>query len=134
MFVKIGGLVRRVRHAGQDCGVDVEIAFAATCGDDHVHVRENIAVAFDASGVERKTGGIGADALPVFHLALVALFRDLGVEIHRRQGMYDVWSIGHGVGGGLRRHQFLPMGLGAFAKIGHDADAGDPGFAFRVSH
>ena len=26
------------------------------------------------------------------------------------------------------------MGLGAFAKTGDDADAGDPGFARRLSH
>ena len=41
-------------------------------------------------GIQREPGGIGADALPGFHLALVALFRDLRVETDRRQRMNDV--------------------------------------------
>ena len=47
-------------------------------------------VALDAGGIQRQPGGIGADALPGFHLALVALFRDLRVEVDRRERMDDV--------------------------------------------
>ena len=70
--------------------VDREIALAAAGGDDHVHPPEDFLVALDAGGIQRQPGGIGADALPGFHLALVALFRDLGVEADRRQRMNDV--------------------------------------------
>ena len=91
-------------------------------------------VAFDAGAVEREAGGIGADALPGFHLALIALLRDLRVEIDRRQRMHDEGRERRGVGARLRRHQLLPMGLGPFAQAGDDADAGDPGFARALSH
>ena len=70
--------------------VDREVALAAAGGDDHVHPRQDFLVALDAGGVQRKPRGIGADALPGFHLALVALFRDLRVEVDRRQRMHDV--------------------------------------------
>ena len=70
--------------------VDREVALAAAGGDDHVHPAEDFLVAFDAGRIQRQPGGIGADALPGFHLALIALFRDLGVEGDRRQRMHDV--------------------------------------------
>ena len=81
--------------------------------------------------IERKTGGISADPLPGLHLALIALFRNLRVEIDRRQRMHDERRKGRGVGARLRRHQLLPMRVAAFAQAGDDADAGDPGFALR---
>ena len=118
-----------LRHAAQDRAVDGKVALAAAGGDDHVHVRENVGLAFDAGRIERKAGGIGADALPGLHLALIALLRDLRVEIDRRQRMHDERREGRGVGARLRLHQLLPMRLGPFAKAGHDADAGDPGLA-----
>src|SRR5207249_8408455 len=67
-----------------------EIAFAATGGDNHVHPSEDFLVAFNAGRIQRQPGGIGADALPGFHLALIAFLWDLRVKIHRRQGMDDV--------------------------------------------
>ena len=106
-----------MRHAGQDSAIDRQIALAAAGGNDHVDVRQNFRMTFDARGIERKTGGIRTYALPVFHLALVALFRNLQIEIHRRQRMHDKRREGGGVGGRLARHQFLPVGLGAFAEI-----------------
>ncbi len=70
----------------ENAGIDRQIALAAAGGDDHVHPRQDFLVALDAGGIQRQPGGIGADPLPGFHLALIALFRDLGVEIDRRQG------------------------------------------------
>jgi hypothetical protein len=111
-----------------------EVALAAAGGDDHVHVREDLGLAFKACGVERKTGRIGADALPVLHLTLIALLRNLRVETHRRQRMHDERSESRRVGLGLAAHQLLPMSLRPLAKGGDDADAGDPGVAGAVSH
>ncbi len=133
-LVEEGAWVFRVLDTGEDGAVDGEIALAAAGGDDHVHARENVGLALDAGGVERKTGSIGADALPILHLALIALLRDLGVEIDWRQRMHDVRREGRCVGAGMRFHQFLPMRLRAFAEAGDDADAGDPGFARSLSH
>src|ERR1700749_1391266 len=62
--------------------VDREIAFPAPACDDHVGLRQDFLVALDARRIQRQPGRIGADALPGLHLALVALLRDLGVEIH----------------------------------------------------
>ena len=87
-----------LRQAGQDRGVDRDVALAAAGGDDHVGAREHVGVALDAGGVEREPGGIGADALPRLHLALIALLRDLLVEIERRERMHDVGREGRGVG------------------------------------
>ena len=79
-----------MRFQIQNVAVHREIAFAAAGGDDHVHPPQDFLVALDAGGIQRQPGGIGPDALPGFHLALVALFGDLGVEIYRRPGMNDV--------------------------------------------
>ena len=76
-FVEEGGRIWRARHTGQDRRVDGEVALAAAGGDDHVHVRQDLGLALDAGAVERKPGRIGADALPILHLPLIALFRDL---------------------------------------------------------
>ena len=81
---KASGFVGR-RQAGQDRGVDRDVALAAAGRDDHVRARQEFGVAFDAGAVEREPRRIGADALPRLHLALVALFRDLLVEIERRE-------------------------------------------------
>src|SRR5664280_3012460 len=63
----------------------------AAGGDDHVHTREDVGFAFEAGGIEREAGGVSADALPTLHLALIALLRDLHVEIDRSQPMHDEW-------------------------------------------
>ena len=112
----------------QDRQIDRDVAFAAAGGNDHVHPAEDFLVALDAGGIERQPGGIGADALPRLHLALVALFRDLGVERHRRQGMNDVGREALVVDIDALLVQRLPMRIQSFTERGHDADAGDPDF------
>ena len=79
-FVEKAGARIALGISVHDRQVDREVAFAAAGGDDHVHPAEDFLVAFDAGRIQRQPGGIGADALPRFHLALIALFRDLGVE------------------------------------------------------
>ena len=88
-LVEESGRIGRLRRAGENDRVDIEIALAAAGGDDHIHARKKLGIAFCSRGIERKTGGIGADALPGIHLALIALFRDLRVEIDRRNRMHD---------------------------------------------
>ena len=87
----------------QDGGVDRDVALAAAGRDDHVRAREEFGVALDAGGVERKAGRIGADALPRLHLPLVALLRDLLVEVERRERMHDVGREGRRVGAAAGR-------------------------------
>src|SRR5450759_4676682 len=53
----------------------MDMIVAAGGGDDHVHAGEDVGFALDAGGVEREPGGIGTDALPILHLALIALLR-----------------------------------------------------------
>ena len=112
----------------QNGGVDREIALAAAGGDDHVHPPEDFLVALDAGGIQREPGGIGADALPGFHLALIALFRDLGVEIDRRPGMHDVGRKRLLVDVDAPRVERVPIRVQPFAERGGEADAGDPDF------
>ena len=78
---------------------------------------------------EREARRIGADALPRLHLALVALLRDLLVEVERRERVHDVGREGGGVGLRMRRAERLPMRVRPFAEARDDADAGDPGLA-----
>src|SRR5665647_1259823 len=106
----------------------------AAGGDDHVHARENIGLAFDAGGIECKAGGIGADPLPRLHLALIALLGDLRIEIDRRDRVHHERRESRGIGARLGFHQLLPMRITAFAQTRNDADTGDPGLARRVSH
>ena len=79
-----------LRQAGEDRAVGRKVALAAAGGHDHVHAREHLGIAFDAGGIEREPRGIGADALPRLHLALVALLRNLLVEFERRDRMHHV--------------------------------------------
>ena len=74
----------------QDCGVDAKIALAAAGRDDHVGLRQQIRLAFDARAVERKAGRISPDALPRLHLPLIALLGNLLVEVDGCQRMNDV--------------------------------------------
>ena len=116
--------------AGIDDGrVDGEIAFAATCGNDHVGAGENVGVALDACGVEREPRGIGADALPGFHLALVALLWDLRVEGQLGHRMNDVRRERRFIDVDRLAVQRIPMRIETFAERSGEADAGDPGFA-----
>ena len=54
-----------------DRGVDSQIALATAGRDDHVHAAAKLFVVLRSRIVERKTGSIGADLLPGFHLAHV---------------------------------------------------------------
>ena len=112
----------------QDRCVDREVALAAAGGDDHVHPAEDFLVALDAGRIQRQPGGIGADALPGFHLALVALFRNLGVERDRGERMHDVGREALVVDVDLPGVQRFPMRIQPLAERGDDADAGDPDF------
>ena len=109
-------------------GIDRDVAFAAAGRDDHVHAAEDFPVAFDAGGIQRQPGGIGADALPRFHLTLVALLGDLRVEGDRRQRMDDVGRETLLVDIDALGIERIPMRLQPFAERGHDADTGDPDF------
>ncbi len=115
----------------QNRAVDGEITLAATGGDDHVHLRQDLAVALDAGRVERKACGIGADALPRFHLALVTLLRDLRVKGHRHHGMDDVGRKPGLVDIDAALAQRIPMRVRSEAERRRNSDARDPGFAMR---
>src|SRR5436190_404175 len=105
-----------------------DVALAAAGRDDHVHAGEDFLVALDAGGVERKPRGIGADALPRLHLALVALLRDLRVKTDRRERVHDVGRKARLVDIDAFGVQRLPMRVQPFAERRQDADAGDPDF------
>ena len=90
-FVEEGARIARPRsRPDRIVGIDRLVALAAAGGDDHVHARQQLGIALGAGAVEREAGRIGADPLPGFHLALVALLRDLLVELDRRERMDDV--------------------------------------------
>ncbi len=80
---------------------------------------EDVRVApFRPAEIEREAGGIGADALPRLHLALIALLGDLEIVIHRRERVHDVGR--EAVLSSTRRcgaaFERIPMGVGAFAE------------------
>ena len=128
--VRVGGFAL----VAQDCSVDRDIALAAAGGHNHVHARKQLAIAFDAGVCQRQPSGIGADPLPRLHLALIALFRDLLVEVERSERMDEIWREAFGVDLDSSFRQALPMRLRPFAEARHDADAGDPNLAWQLSH
>ncbi len=81
---------------------------------------------------QRQAGGVGAEPLPGFHLALVGLLRNLRVVVDRphrvdaegrREGLVD-----HG----LRRFRLghrAPVRVEPLAKAGDQPYAGDPDLA-----
>src|SRR5215468_2416552 len=109
------------------CSLRKAPGFSALGRDDHVHMREQLRVALRSGAVERKPRRKGADTLPGLHLALVALFRDLLVELDRRERMHDVGRKGLHLGSRRRLVEALPMRLRSFPEAGDDANAGDPG-------
>ena len=107
-----------------------DIALAAAGGDDHVGGVEQFGLAGDPGIVQRQSCGVNADALPQLHLPLVALFRNLFVEIHRRERVHDIgrkalvvvrWRIA--------AFEMLPCRLEPLAKACEQTDAGDPHLA-----
>src|SRR5258708_511135 len=109
-------------------GVDGEIAFAAAGGDDHVHPPEDFLVALDAGAIQREPGGVGADPLPGFHLALIALFRDLGVEGDLGPGMDDAGRKLLLIDVDAPGIERVPVRIQPLAKRGGKTDTGDPDF------
>src|SRR5215510_8464934 len=133
-LVEKGVWIGRFTLVAQDRGVNRDVALAAAGGHDHVHAREQLAIAFDAGVSQRKPSGIGADPLPRLHLPLITLFRDLLVEVERSERVDEIWREAFGVDLDSLFRQALPMRLGPFAEARHDADAGDPNLAWRISH
>ena len=123
-----------VAHGGEDRLVGGVVALAAAGRDDHVHALEQVGVALDPGGVQREAGGVHADALPGLHLPLVAALGDLLVQVERTIG-----CTGHGAKRAVSttgwkpagRVQRCPVGVGAFAQAGNQADAGDQCVAVR---
>src|SRR5450631_634117 len=127
-FVEEGGACVAVYIGVENCQIDRNIAFAAAGRDDHVHPAEDFLIALETRGFQRQPRGIGADPLPVFHLALIAFFRDLGVEADRRQRMNDVGGKTLVVDVDPLGIERVPMRIQPLAERRDDADAGDPGF------
>src|SRR5438876_204286 len=96
--------------------------------------QRQLALAFDAGVCQRQPSGIGADPLPRLHLALIAPFRDLLVEVERSERMDEIWREAFGVDLDSSFRQALPMRLRPFAEARHDANAGDPNLAWHLSH
>ena len=133
-FVEEGFGIGGFGLVGQDRRIDGDVALAAAGRHDHVHASEQLGIALHAGTGESKPRGIGADPLPRLHLPLVALFRDLLVEIERRERMHQVGSKALGVDLDSPFGESLPVRLVALAEAGHDTDAGDPNLAWRISH
>src|SRR5713101_6071703 len=91
-------------------------------------------MAFEACVLECEARCVGADPLPSLHLTLVALFRDLPVEIERCKRMDEIGSEALGVDLDPSLGEALPMRVGAFTQAGHYSDPGDPDFARRLTH
>src|SRR5262249_19749515 len=91
-----------------------------------------LGVALGAGAVERETGGVGADPLPRLHLPLVALLRNLLVEIEVREGVHDIRCERLRIDVRLRLVQALPMDLRALAEARYHRYAGDP-VSWRVA-
>ena len=132
MLVEVGRRVGRAVETGQDAGVHRLVAGAAIGGDDRVGVAQDIEIAGDAGVFQRQSGGIGAEPLPGFHLALVGALGDLLVEIERHHRMdgkrRNEVAIDHRLGILGLGHR-LPVGVEAFAETRGQADAGDPDLA-----
>jgi hypothetical protein len=113
--------------SGQNAGIHRLVPLATTSGHHHVHSRAERVVALDAGVIERQPGSVGSEALPSFHLALVAALGDLKAPVDLGEGVHDVGRIAPGIdnGFGPLSRQFAPMRVGAFAQRRNEADAGD---------
>ena len=103
------------------------VALAAGGRHDHVGVVEEFGLAGKTCVRERETGGIDPHPLPQLHLALVALFRDLLVEVERTERMHDVGREALVVvGRRIAALEMTPRRLEPLAKARDETDAGDP--------
>src|SRR5262249_19357893 len=122
-----GGGWMGLANARHDRGVDRNVAFATARRHDHVGMVEQLLIAGDRGVGQRKTCGIHPDPLPSFHLPLIAFFRDLLVEAHRRQLMHDVGCKALvAVGRWVDAPEMLPSLFHPLAQTGEKADASDP--------
>ncbi len=73
-----------------DQRIDIDVALAAAGGHDHVHAAAGVEIVLEAGVVERQACCKHAEALPVFHLALVATLGDLLRPVDLRQRMHRI--------------------------------------------
>ena len=133
-----GRLVAGRQFIGQR-RVDRDIALATAGCDDHVGPVQQFGLLCHARVREGQAGGVGADALPGFHLPLIALFGNLQIEIHRAERMDRMGGKAGLVQRRLRSGricQAFPMGIRPLAQRGKQADSGDPDIpvAWRRAH
>src|ERR1700716_1198936 len=135
-FVEKPGRGIALRFGTENAYVDREIALATAGGDNHIHPPEDFLVALNAGRIQRQPRGISPNALPGFHLALIALFRDLRVKIYRDPGMNDVRREIVLIDVDASLIERIPVRIQPFAKRGRQTNAGDPDFRrrFRLSH
>ena len=81
MLVQERARIGRRRQCRQNRSIHGVIPLTAAGGNDHVHARQQVRFAFDTSGIQRESRGVGADALPRLHLPLIATLRYLLVEV-----------------------------------------------------
>jgi hypothetical protein len=133
-LVKKGAGLVGFADTGKNCIIGCNVAFAAARRDDHVGAVKQFGVAGNAGVAQCQAGGIGAGALPEFHLALVRFLRDLLVEAHRRKLMHDVRSERLVV---VKRRiaslEVIPIRFHPLAETREQTDAGDPHLA-ATSH
>src|SRR5208282_4668334 len=123
------GFGRRA-HAAENRGIGGDVALAAFGSDNHVGAVEQVGLAGNAGIAEREARRVDPDALPHLHLPLIALLRNLLVEIDRPERIHDVRRKALVV---VRRRiaprEMAPVRLEPFAKAGHKSNAGDPHLA-----
>ena len=120
-----------------DHRIDGDIALAATGGDDHVHRAAKLGIVLQPGIVERKTGGENAEALPVFHLPLIAALRDLRRPVdlrHRMDGIRLEFFRFENRLRSLLRRQKRQMRRFSDPERCDDADAGDDDIPIRPAH
>ena len=129
-LVEKGAWLVDLAHTGHDRGIDRDVALAASGGNDHVGMIEQVGIAGEPGIGQRQAGGINADPLPGFHLPLVAFLRDLLVETHRRKLMHDVGREALVVvGRRIAALETAPSRIQPLAQTGEKTDAGDPHLA-----
>ena len=86
-------------------------------------------MAFNTCGIQRESGCLGTDALPCFHLALVALFRNLAVKIKRHQRVDHPRRIFFQIDVYAAAAESVPIRFQTVPQGGDEPDAGYPRFA-----
>src|SRR5690606_29799555 len=114
----------------QNLHVDGNVAFAATSAHNHIHGRAERFIVLHACVLKRQPCGIGAEALPGFHLALVAALRHLQAPVHFAERVNRIGRKGFLIetrfSASLR--ESVPMHVYPFAERRKNADACDDDF------